>query len=367
MNLISRRLPCLIAIFALCASALAAGAENGRRKVIFDQDAFGPAGSNLQAILLLLQAPDVELLGITVTSGDGWRDENVAHTLRLLEIANREEIPVVPGAVLPLVNSKLRTERWEGLYGKLYYKGAWTEKWPANVVKRTPYHAPEVVPPLLEGEPKLQPSSESAANFLIRKVREFPHQVTILAAGPLTNVALAARLDPSFASLSAGLVFMGGSFNPTPANNEFANEYIHNPRLEFNMRWDAEAASLTLKEPWPAITQIPVDPTTKTFFTRELIDRVAAGKAPFASYIGKFAQSFPMWDELAVAVWLEPTLVTRRASVLVDVDTAFDANYGTTLSWPMGGGPGLGERKVDVIEEVDVPRFEEFVVNLLTQ
>lgn len=343
-------------------------AGNGRRKVIIDQDTFGPAGSNLQAILLLLQDPDVELLGITVESGDGWRDENVAHTLRLLEIAKRPEIPVVPGAVYPLVNSKAKTERWEGLYGKLFYKGAWTEKWPANaVVTRTPYHEPDVVPPLPEGEPKLQPSSETAANFLIRKVREFPHQVTILAAGPLTNVALACRIDPSFASFSAGLVFMGGSFNPTPANNEFANEYVHNPRLEFNMRWDAEAASLTLKEPWPSITQIPVDPTTKTFFTRALLDRVAAGKTPFAGYIGKFGQSFPMWDELAVAVWLDPKLVTKRASILVDVDTAFDANYGATLSWPPGGGPGLGERKVDVVENVDVPRFEEFVVELLTR
>src|SRR5262249_62400597 len=72
-----------------------------RRKVIIDQDAFGPAGSNLQAILLLLQSKDVEVLGITIPSGDGWRDENVSHTLRLLEIAQRPEVPVYPGASFP--------------------------------------------------------------------------------------------------------------------------------------------------------------------------------------------------------------------------------------------------------------------------
>ena len=99
----------------------AAGADSAvRRKVIIDQDAFGPAGSNLQAILLLLQAKDVEVLGITIPSGDGWRDEEVSHTLRLLEIAQRTEVPVYPGAVFPLVNTQARTRRWEDLYGKLW-------------------------------------------------------------------------------------------------------------------------------------------------------------------------------------------------------------------------------------------------------
>src|SRR5581483_5786372 len=78
---------------------------NTRRKVIIDQDAFGPAGSNMQAILMLLQAKDVEVLGITVPSGDGWRDEEVSQTLRLLEIAKRTEIPVYAGAVWPLIQT----------------------------------------------------------------------------------------------------------------------------------------------------------------------------------------------------------------------------------------------------------------------
>ena len=82
---------------------------DARRKVIIDQDAFGPAGSNMQAILMLLQSKDVEVLGITIPSGDGWRDEEVSHTLRLLEIAQRAEIPVYPGAVFPLVNTQSRT------------------------------------------------------------------------------------------------------------------------------------------------------------------------------------------------------------------------------------------------------------------
>src|SRR2546429_6787478 len=149
---------------------------DARRKVIIDQDAFGPAGSNMQAILLLLQSKDVEVLGITIPSGDGWRDEEVSHTLRLLEIAQRAEIPVYPRAVFPLVNKQSRTKRWEALYRQLVHKRAWTEEWPAEgAVRRTPYHAdPYLVPPSPAGQPTIQPPPQSAATFPSRVRHHFP-------------------------------------------------------------------------------------------------------------------------------------------------------------------------------------------------
>jgi inosine-uridine nucleoside N-ribohydrolase len=335
--------------------------------VIIDQDAFGPAGSNMQAILMLLQAKDVEVLGITVPSGDGWRDEEVSQTLRLLEIAGRTEVPVIPGAVFPLVNTLERTKRWEALYGKLYYKGAWSEVHNDDgTVERTPRHAdPYLVPPSPEGSPKIKASAEIAASFLVRKVHELPGEVTIIAAGPLTDLALAAKLDPHFAALARELVFMGGSYNPKASDNAFAAEYANAPRLEFNLRFDPEAASIVLHEPWKKITQVPVDPTTRTFFRQEYIREVGRGEAAFASYIAKFGQSYPMWDELAVAVWLDPSLIMKSATLLVDVDTSFTAGYGNTLSWSAGMGPGLGERPVLVVLEVDVPRFERLALDLL--
>ena len=84
-----------------------------RRKVIIDQDCSGPGGSNLQTLLVMLQSPRVEVLGITVASGDQWRDEEVAHTLRLLEIIGRSDVPVVPGAVFPLVRSHEEAQFWQ--------------------------------------------------------------------------------------------------------------------------------------------------------------------------------------------------------------------------------------------------------------
>ncbi|MCX6953923.1 MAG: nucleoside hydrolase [Verrucomicrobia bacterium] len=343
-------------------------AAAARRKVIIDQDAFGPGGPNLQPILLVLQSPDVEVLGITVESGDGWLKENVAHTLRMLEIVGRTDIPVVPGSTFPLVNSQEATKRWEARHGKLFYKGAWMEEWPKEVLVRRPVpHGPDVVPPLPEGEPTTKPANEAAASFLVRKVREFPGEVTILALGPMTNLALAVRLDDEFASLAKELVFMGGSFSPHPANNAFALEYMFTPRLEFNFRWDPEAAKATLHAPWRTITQVPVDPSTKTLFSPEMIAKVAAADTPLARYVAKYAESFPLWDEIAAAVWLQPSIAARRELLAVDVDTDSGAGYGNTLSWAPGKGPGLGEREVSVVFDVDVAQLNALVVERLTR
>jgi purine nucleosidase len=361
------------ALAALAPPALAAAARTPattpKRLVIIDQDAYGPGGSNMQAILMLLQSERTEVLGVTITSGDGWRDEEVDHALRLLEIAGRTDVPVVPGAVLPLVNSLARSKTWETLYGRLFYRGAWTEAWPDQGVVRRPPHPqdPYLVPPSPAGTAHTKASTETAANFLVRQVRAHPGQVTIIAAGPMTNLALAARLDPQFSSLAKELVFMGGSFNPVAADNAFAAEYVNAPRREFNMRWDPEAASLVLHEPWKKITEVPVDPTTKTFMKPEYVKRVGAGKAPFAAYIGKFGETYPMWDELAVAVWLDPGIVTRQSELLVDVDTSFTAGYGNSLSWSLNEGPNLGERAVEVVQDIDLAKFEALTLDLLTR
>src|ERR1700691_6048421 len=152
----------------LLATAFASG--QARRKIIIDQDAAGPAGSDQQAILLLIQSPHTEVLGITVVTGDAWLTEEVAHTLRTLEIIGRTDIPVVPGAENPLVRTKESTEQWEERYGSVAWLGAWT-----------PHvdHAPRELGAMPEGKPNTKPSAEDAAHFLVRMVRKYPHEVTI--------------------------------------------------------------------------------------------------------------------------------------------------------------------------------------------
>ncbi len=206
-------LPAILLLLLACAFAQA----QQRRKVIINEDCSGPGGSNLQTLLVMIQSPQVEVLGITVVSGDQWRDEEVAHTLRLLEIIGRTDIPVVPGAVFPLVRRREESRLWQERYGKVAYAGAWDDRW---------WHEPFAVLPLPEGQPKIKPAEEDAAHFLIRMVHQYPHQVTIYEGGPMTNLALAISLDPQFPELAKELVFMGGSLSPQTDNPEFVN----NPR-----------------------------------------------------------------------------------------------------------------------------------------
>jgi purine nucleosidase len=351
---------------AACAAGVAA-----RPKVIFDEDTFGPGGTDMQAGLMLLQDKDVNLLGITVVTGDGWRDEEVAHMLRLLQIAHRASVPVYPGAVFPLLNTERRNRLWEKLYGKLFYDGAYMRHWPAeNTVDFTPLHPsrPYWVPPLPEGEPTIHAAKESAVSFLLRMVHKYPHQVTIIAAGPLTDLALAAKIDPRFASLAKQLIFMGGSFYPMPADTPYAHaaDYLNSPRVEFNVRFDPEAASIVFHQPWRRIIEVPVDATSPTLMSRQMIREVARGQAPFDHYLGRFGQVYPLWDETAVAVWLDPALITREQTLQVDVDTSFTANYGAMLSWPVGTGPDTGAQPVDVVLAVNVPKLNQLVMRLLT-
>src|SRR5713101_8319337 len=95
---------CLAVALLLLASSFSWTQQ--RRKVIINEDCSGPGGSNMQTLLLLIQSPHVEVLGITVVSGNQWRDEEVARTLRLLEIIGRTDIPVVTGAVFPFIRTR---------------------------------------------------------------------------------------------------------------------------------------------------------------------------------------------------------------------------------------------------------------------
>ncbi|HZZ59172.1 MAG TPA: nucleoside hydrolase [Opitutaceae bacterium] len=337
------------------------------RVVVIDQDAFG--GVNLQPMVMVIESPGVRVAGLTIESGDGWQKESVAHALRMLELIGRTDIPVAEGATYPLINSEEETRRWERLYGRLPYKGAWMDSWPDyNTVNRPHYHAADVVPPLAEGAPTTRAIAESAAAFLVRTVRAHPGQVSILALGPCTNLALAVGRDPQFAAEAKELVLMGGSFDPDASQvDEFSRQFINNPRVEFNFRWDPEAARITLHAPWRRIVIVPIDATVGTRLTPALAREAGAADTPAAAYFRRFGEpNFPMWDEAAAAVWLEPEIVLQSDTLYVDVDIDHGAEYGATLSWYPGFNPGLGEPKVTVVRRINRHRLERLFVARMT-
>ena len=355
-----------MAMLATCNPVLAAE----RRKVIIDQDAF--EGPGLQPILMILQDPAIEVLGITIVSGDGWQPEETAATLRMLERIGRTDVPVIAGATFPLVNSKERTRRREALYGPLGYKGAWTDSWPADsAMQRREAHAPEMVPPMAEGAPVTKPAPGSAAEFMLAMTRRYPGQVTILAMGPLTNLALAQRLDDGFAARVREVVTEGGNLigpDVAASQDEFGTQVAYAPRLSFNHYWDPEAAHIVFTGAWPKLTLVTNDASERAIADRALFGRIAAAATPIARYVGGIAQpGFPLWDEVAAAAWLDPRTITRRGTLAMDVDLMPGANYGALLTWPTGKGPGLGERDVAVIYAVDVSRVKELFVSLLAR
>ena len=346
-----------VLILSLATFLATVSSPQGQRKVIIDQDAAGPGGTDMQAILALINSPDTDVLGITVLTGDAWRDEEVQHTLRMLEIIGRTDIPVLRGAVFPLVNTKQYIAKWETLYGKVVYQGAW------NYAKGHPVHGPYEIPPMPEGAPTNKASTENAAHFLVRMVNKYPHEVTIYAAGPMTDLALAIALEPHFPELTKELVVMGGSINPTTEDPEFALT----PRREFNFWMDPEASRAVLHAHWPRFVLTTVDISVKTRMEKSLIAQVAQSPTAAAQYVAKYAEANYLWDELAAVALLDPTIITKWQKLYIDVEIDHGASYGNTLSWAPGQQPGIGEQLVEVQQDLDKEKFYKKYVDLLTR
>jgi inosine-uridine nucleoside N-ribohydrolase len=347
-----------LAVLLTISSSVPVGAQNSgdRIKVIVDQDARGPCSTDMQSVLMFVQSPRFDVLGITIVSGDLWMDQETLHTLRALEIAGRTDIPVYRGAVFPLLNSKAEAERWEMMYGEHLYKGAWNDGMPG------PYERV----PLEEGEPTTEAAEGHAANFIVEAVNANPGEVVIWGGGPLTNIALALALDPKLPEKVKELVVMGGGINRAKYQKEF------------NWLWDPEAARMVLRAPWKKVTITPVDISVKTRHSEELVAEIGKSPIPIAQYIKKFHRTSPpdadpdwvpwiyMWDEVSVAAMLDPSIITEQREMFVDVDIDHGINYGYTLAWEVGDQRPPDARKAWVQFDLDLDRFYELYTGLMT-
>jgi len=356
----------LLLVFPLCAAAQ-------KRLVLIDQDGSGPGGSNQMSIMSLLQSPQVDVLGITIVTGNAWRDEEVQHTLRTLELIGRTDVPVAPGAAFPLVRTQEEYRVDSQLFGKVVWLGAWGQgpttlkETPTGTTPITPetlaVHGPWVIPPLPEGAPHTRPLDEDAAHFLIRQVHAHPHEVTIYAAGPLTNIALALAIDPHFAELTRGIVIMGGSLNPQTDDPEFATD----PRHEFNFWFDPEAAHITLRAHWPRIDLTTVDVSIKAPFTQAMVDAIVKSPNPAAQYIAKYSQErYYLWDELTACAWLDPKIITKERLLYIDVDVSHGPTYGDTLAWDANSKPATDVQPVHAQIDLDLDRFTKLFIELMS-
>jgi len=348
-GLFSRIVSSLLIVFALTPSV----ARAQKRLVLIDQDGAGPADTNQMAMMTLLESPETDVLGITIVTGDGWRDEEVLHTLRMLEIIGRTGVPVVPGANRPLVRTQAGT-RADVQAGHKGWLGAWGSDGSAK---------PPAKPVLPEGAPRTKPRSEDAPHFLIRQIRAHPGQVTVYAAGPLTNIARALDADPAIAAMTKGVVIMGGSIRPQTDDPEFASD----PRHEFNFWFDPEAAHRVLRASWPRIDVTTVDVSIKAKFTDEMFAEIAKSSSAAARYIAAYAKDRSyLWDELTACAWLDPSVITRRDDVYMDVDLRRGHEYGHTLTFGEKDKPA-GTRLVHAQMDLDLAKFRKMFIDLMTR
>jgi inosine-uridine nucleoside N-ribohydrolase len=321
-----------------------------RHKVILDTD-LGFGSDDSMALLILLQSDNVDLLGVSVVTGNEWLAQETANVLRLLEIAGRTDVPVYPGARFPLVTNQQEMKLREALYGETSeggYKGAWSEGRP------DPDH---VVPPDGTLAQKM-PESTRADDFLIETIRTHPNEVVVMAIGPLTNVAIALAADPEIASLAKELVVMGGGIRTLP---------------EFNFWMDPEAARRVLRAPWPKITLTPLNICEQAPFTLEVAKAASNGDTSIARYfndtflrrIVEHPVTSLMYDQIAALSFLEPAVVTRSEEMWIDVQIDHGPSYGLTLFWDAQRTPPPGVRKANVQFDLDYPRFIELFLELM--
>jgi purine nucleosidase len=300
------------------------GPSAAPRAVILDCD---PGIDDAFAIAFGCGHPGLALRGITTVAGNVALGLTTANALAVCEFIGCPGMPVTPGCPAPLLRPFSAAGHVHGESGL----------------------GRAVLP-----APRGRPRDGHAADFLIEQTAAAPGEITLVATGPLTNIALAVRRHPSLASQAAGLVIMGGSAgrgNTTPA-------------AEFNIACDPEAAAIVFGAGW-TVTMAGLDVTLQARATGEVRERLAAlGRLGnglllpgLAGYRGEDADP-AVHDVCALALLAEPRLFTCRPA-RVEVETAGRWTSGMTVT-DFAAPPGAHNALVAL--SVDVPAFWDLVI-----
>lgn len=347
----------LVGLAMTLAAIGAALPATAAEKIILDTD-FNTIGDDGQALVMLANARherDLRLLGITVVSGNQWRDQGMVDALKAVErLGIAGEVGVHAGADDPLIHDLATLELEQKLFGR-GYAGAWR--------KPRPTERDLVAPP--DGlATAAKPSTTDAVDFLVETIEANPREVTILAIGPLTNLALALRKSPQIVPLVKRIVYMGGAVD-VPGNVT--------PAAEFNWWFDPEAARIVLRQPIEHVI-VPLDVSDKTRFGKDVYDRVSAAGTPIAKlFAAEYAETFAqdpaaraeVWDTVAAAYVLDPTIATDVRERWIDVDVAFGPNYGRSLGHMKN--PPVGAQQAKVVFAIDQGRFWKLYTDLLSR
>lgn len=277
-------------------------AENPRR-IILDID---PGIDDAMAVLLATQSPELHIEAITVVFGNVMVDRGAENALKLVELAGRPDIIVAKGAKYPLVK-KLVTAEW--IHGR---NGLGDVELPPPTKKLDPRHAVDVI---------------------IEIVNANPGEITLLPVGPLTNIALAFREDPTLPSKVDEIILMGGSIAGGNAS----------PAAEANIYNDPEAAKIVFNSGAPII-MVGLGATSQTKLYRRHLPMLANSGSPLGKFVADindfyigFAESIgfegaDLHDPLAVGMAFDKTFATDLRPMHIDVETKGELTYGETVA-----------------------------------
>lgn len=338
---------CLLLLSAQVAFAV----ENGREKVLLDTDMVEAFDDGV-AMVLLANAPNVDLVGVTTVSGNTWSREGAAYALRQLEIEGRD-VPVAVGLRLPF-----RSQRHETFPQERQLFGIGEDAWVGSFGCEEPDSWKTVYRERYGRAPQFQSDSRNAVDFIIDTIRANPGEITIAAIGPCSNLAAAILKDPDIVPLVKRVVYMGGSFfkpgNVTPA-------------AEFNWWFDPEAARITVRSPFAEQIMVGLDVCEKVTFGKKHYDALLEVLGPSlqadilrSTFSGSMFASDPgatqfIWDVIVAAIIIDPVIITDEVVHKVDVNDTFSLSYGQSLAYPEFGP--VGSRPARIIIDIDQERF----------
>jgi len=293
-------------------------------KIVWDMD---PGIDDALALILALKSPEVKVLGITAVAGNATVETTSANARRVLECLDAGSIPVAMGAATPL-NHPLEDA--------------------------LSYHGPDGLGGCGLPSPKLALHPAKAWDFLARSVLDAPGELTLVATGPLTNVAYAFELHPELPELLAGLVLMGGAYSLTPYGK--GNQ---TPFAEFNIWQDPEAAHIVFNsgvDIFAVGLDVSMDPAA--CLNSQHLEQIKPRHTPAAHLVAqlveyevKYHGCCRMHDPLALAVLLDASLFDF-ISTRVEVVKGDDWDRGVTRILP-----SHSSQLIHVASAVDGPRF----------
>ena len=276
--------PCTAAFFVVVVFILAPAAiAQTSQRVIIDTD---PGTDDAMAIILALNSPELKVEALTVVPGNVDGRQGLENALKIVSLAGRCDVLVAGGAQHPLNQKLITAQFWHGKNGLA------DVELPASKCKADPRFGPDLI---------------------IEMIHKYPHEITLIPVGPLTNIALAVSKDPSIAGLVKNIVIMGGSITGGNVNGA----------AEANIYNDPEAAQIVFNAGW-MVTMVGSDVGERTLITRKYLAELQSSHGPQSDFIAKIADFYltrseksgysgaAMYDPLAVGIAMDPTLGTLK-------------------------------------------------------